>query len=105
MVRSLLNEYFSGCYFRNRDTKSVKLYSKALLVAKKFGNKFFGNDWIFQQDGATAHTGNLTQKWCGENFPAFIDKNRWPPNSPDLNPLDYSIWNELVQNLNWEKVE
>ena len=65
----------------------------------------FGNNWIFQQDGATANTGNLTQKWCCENFPVFIDKNWWPPNSPDLNPLDYSIWNELVQNMNREKVE
>ena len=23
------------------------------------------------------------------------DKNDWPPNSPDLNPLDYGIWGIL----------
>ena len=28
-----------------------------------------------------------------------------PANSPDLNPLDYSIWNEIVQGMNWDKVE
>ena len=21
----------------------------------------------------------------------------WPPNSPDLNPLDYCVWNEIAQ--------
>ena len=25
-------------------------------------------------------------------------------NSPDLNPLDYSIWNELAHEVNWDTV-
>ena len=24
--------------------------------------------------------------------PDFIDMDAWPPNSPDLNPLDYHVW-------------
>ena len=28
----------------------------------------------------------------------------WPQNSPDLNPLDYLIWDELVNTINWNKV-
>ena len=48
---------------------------------------------------------HLTQKWCQENFPSFIDKDYWPPNSPDLNPLDYSIWDEFVKVINWNKVK
>ena len=44
------------------------------------------------------------RKWCKEKLPFFIAKERWPPNSPDLNPLDYSIWTELVQAINWVKV-
>jgi len=24
--------------------------------------------------------------------PAFISPDLWPPNSPDLNPVDYKIW-------------
>ena len=24
-------------------------------------------------------------------LPGFTEKNEWPPNSPDLNPLDYHI--------------
>uniref|UniRef100_A0A914D785 Transposase n=1 Tax=Acrobeloides nanus TaxID=290746 RepID=A0A914D785_9BILA len=27
-----------------------------------------------------------------ENVPDFITVLEWPPYSPDLNPLDYSIW-------------
>ena len=73
-------------------------------VALKYGNKVFGNDWTFQQDGATAHIHQLTQQWCQDHFPLFIDKNRWPSNSPDLDPLDYSIWDELAGAMDWNKI-
>ena len=78
---------------------------KVLPVALKYGSKVFGDDWIFQQDGAMPHQHYPTQKWCQENFPSFIDKDHWPPNSPDLNPLDYSIWDEFVKVIGWNKVE
>ncbi|CAF2023986.1 unnamed protein product, partial [Rotaria magnacalcarata] len=32
-------------------------------------------------------------------------KDCWPPNSPDLNPLDYSIWDELANAIDWNKVK
>ena len=78
---------------------------KVLPIALEYGNKVFGNDWIFQQDGAKPHQHHLTQKWCEENFPSFIDKDHRPPNSPDLNPLDYSIWDEFVNAIDWNKVK
>ncbi len=78
---------------------------KVLPVALKYGNQVFGSDWIFQQDGAKPHSHHLTQQWCRDNFPSFIDKDHWPPNSSDLNPLDYSIWDELVNAINWDKVK
>ncbi|CAF4354309.1 unnamed protein product, partial [Rotaria sordida] len=28
-------------------------------------------------------------------------KDHWAPNSPDLNPLDYSIWDEFARSINW----
>ncbi|CAF1528429.1 unnamed protein product, partial [Adineta ricciae] len=80
-------------------------YIKEVLpIALKYGNKVFGNDWVFQQDGAKPHTHGKTQDWCAENFPSFIDKDHWPPDSPDLNPLDYCIWNDFAQSMNWDKV-
>ena len=78
---------------------------KVLSVALKYGNETFDRDWIFQQDGAKPHSHHLTQQWYRENFPSFIDNDCWPPHSPDLNPLDYSIWDELVNTINWNKVK
>ncbi|CAF1373168.1 unnamed protein product [Rotaria magnacalcarata] len=61
--------------------------------------------YIEKQDGAKPHQHYLTQQWCRNNFPSFIDKDCWPPNSPDLNPLDYSIWDELANAIDWNKVK
>ena len=46
---------------------------------------------VFMQDGAPCHTSKVVQKWLSENI-NFWPKDVWPPSSPDLNPLDFSIW-------------
>ena len=66
------------------------ILEKGLLPwAKKIYKK---RRFTFQQDGAPAHTSRLAQSWCQEKLPAFISKEEWPPSSPDLNPLDFSLW-------------
>jgi len=50
-----------------------------------------GSGYIFQQDGAPARA---TQNWLQTNCPDFIAKDHRPPNSPDLNPLDYHVWGQ-----------
>ena len=30
-------------------------------------------------------------------MPEFIEPENWPPNSPDLNPVDYALWGALQQ--------
>jgi len=52
------------------------------------------SDYVFQQDGAPAHTAKVVQKWMHDNM-SFWPKTFWPPQSPDLNPLDYSIWTHV----------
>ena len=54
--------------------------------------------FTFQQDGAPAHTATDTQNFLKRELgkKGFWCKKMWPPNSPDLNPLDYSIWNEVA---------
>lgn len=53
-------------------------------------------NYYFQQDGATPHTANMVQEWLSSKFlDKFIDKNQWPPRSPDLNPCDYFLWGYL----------
>ncbi|CAF0941470.1 unnamed protein product [Didymodactylos carnosus] len=82
----------------------VRYIREVLPVALKCGNKMMGNNWTFQQDGASAHKDHNTQQWCADNMPAFVPHYRWPPNSPDLSPMDYSIWDGLVQTMNWDHV-
>ncbi len=55
---------------------------------KEYGD---GN-WTFTQDGAPSHTSNFTQSWLRRKNPGFLDKTGWPPSSPDINPLDFSLW-------------
>ena len=59
----------------------------------------FGEHYVFTQDGAPAHTSNVTQMWCKEHFSGFLDKNMWPPSSPDINPMDFAIWSILESDV------
>ncbi|CAF2082706.1 unnamed protein product [Rotaria magnacalcarata] len=83
-----------------------EIYIKEVLpVALNFGNKMLGDQWTYQQEAATPHTHQLTQEWCARHFASFMPKDRRPANSPDLNPLDYCICNELVQAMDWGRVQ
>ncbi|KAF2366495.1 hypothetical protein FHG87_002758 [Trinorchestia longiramus] len=52
-------------------------------------------DIHLQQDSAPSHDFNVPQTWFQRNIPSSISKNVWPARSPDLNPLDFSIWSIL----------
>ena len=56
-----------------------------------------GENFTFQQDGALAHRSRKTVAFLTAHVPDFIEPENWPPNSPDLNPVDYSIWGMLQQ--------
>ena len=79
---SLLVVFESDTLDHDRCLKEV------LLVTLKYGNDISRDDWTFRQDGTKAHIREKSQESCAKNFPSFIDKDHWPPNSPDLNPLD-----------------
>jgi len=78
----------------NQNTYREILENSVLPWAK---TTYSNHDWIFQQDSAPSHTAKLIQKWLFENFPNFITPEEWPPYSPDLNPMDYSVWGILEQ--------
>ena len=60
---------------------------------------FVTDPWTFQQDSAPAHRAKTTITWLEENVPAFITPSEWPPYSPDLNPMDFSIWSILERKV------
>jgi hypothetical protein len=55
--------------------------------------------YIFQQDGAPAHRAGETQMLCRVLMSDFIAEEFWPPNSADLNPLDYRVWEYVKEKV------
>jgi hypothetical protein len=89
--------------FIERNVKiNAKAYQNIILkgVLEPWAKKHFGNKrWTLQQDMAPAHSAQTTMDLCGELFPRFWGKKDWPPNSPDLNPMDYSVWGILEEKI------
>ena len=89
-------------YMNNTGVKiNAATYKELVLepILEDLGEKMFNiQPFVFQQDGAPAHTARTTQQWLQNNIPHFISKEEWPPSSPDLNPLDFSLWSILESN-------
>ncbi|CAF4646246.1 unnamed protein product [Rotaria socialis] len=90
--------------FEDGSMDAQRYIDEVLPIALECGSEMLGEHWMYQQDGARPHTHYLSQKGCIDHFPSFISKDRWPPNSPDLCPFDYSLWNELAKLMNWKKI-
>ena len=72
----------NGQYYRD------VLLSQELLPAIR---EIVGEVFVFQQDGAPAHRARETVERLRRDTPDFIAPDLWPPNSPNLNPVDYKI--------------
>jgi len=59
------------------------------------GSEFF----IFQQDSVPSHRAQDTGALLDQETPDFILPALWPPNSPDLNPVDYTVYMSVHQEL------
>ena len=71
-----------GCYYR------IILMQQMLPSIRSIA----GDDYVFQQHSTTAHRARQMVELVQRETPKFIAPNLWPPNSPDLNPVDYRIW-------------
>jgi len=56
-----------------------------------------GDIFVFQQDSAPAHRARETVQLLQQQTLEFISPDLWPPNSPDLNLVDYRIWGLIKQ--------
>ncbi len=55
-------------------------------IVKRDGIKLIGENFIFQQDGAKPHTSRFKMESIKNLGFSGIVPEKWPPNSPDLNP-------------------
>ncbi|GFT82903.1 transposase domain containing protein [Trichonephila clavipes] len=58
---------------------------------------FPAGNGMFQQDNATCHKAKIVLKWLQEHDAEF-QLISWPPNSQNLNPIDY-IWDVMGRQL------
>ena len=65
------------------------LKEKVLLTLEVHGASYF------QQDGAPVHTAKICKNWLSDNEVNVLD---WPPQSPDLNPIE-NMWYKMKQQL------
>lgn len=93
--------------FVEKGVKINSTYYEHEILEKKLKNGastlYPDKNWTFQQDSAPAHASKRVQQWLGVNCPSFINKDDWPPSSPDLNPLDFFVWGYLSEKVNEKK--
>ena len=86
----------NGEYYRNN-----LLGQKLLPDMRRLSKDDF---FVFQQDGAPAHRARDTITFREQQTRDFIPPTLWPPNSPDLNPVDYSVWSVLQEKVYRSKI-
>ena len=63
------------------------------LTATKLFSR--NREGMFQQNGARAHTSKATIAWLDANIKHYIPPEDWPPNSPDLSPIE-NVWSIMA---------
>jgi len=60
------------------------------------------DDFPFQQDRAPAYRSRYSIAYLRSHVPEFTEPQNWPPNSQDLNPVDYSVWSIATDSVLYE---
>ena len=75
------------------------------LNSSSFFQYILPDYFTFPQGGAPAHRVHETVILPKHKTPDFIPPSLWPPNSLDLNPIDYKIWGLLQQRVYTRKIK
>ncbi len=104
MILGVIREDGKKCpliFVPEGETLKAAGYIELLKRVKMWAHSQYGiGKYIFTQDGARPHTANVTLAWLEENMPGFWGPEKWPPNSPQINPLDKAIWVYLQNCIN-----
>ena len=58
-----------------------------------------GNTFVFQRDSSFAHRAREAVQLLKQETSDSIYPDLWPPNSPDLNSVDYRIWGQMQERV------
>ena len=94
--------YISDVYFIEGSLNTDK-YINLLIQSdlfKKLNDKFGPFNYLYEQDGAPCHTTQKSIKFIEQNARILYG---WPPNSPDLSPIEmiWAIVKRKLQKLNY----
>uniref|UniRef100_A0A8R1DTC7 Tc1-like transposase DDE domain-containing protein n=1 Tax=Caenorhabditis japonica TaxID=281687 RepID=A0A8R1DTC7_CAEJA len=89
--------------FIDRNVKiNAEVYQKTVLMDNMLpwaSQHFVGRPFILQQDWAPSHGAKSTKVVLDTHFPEYLEKDLWRARSPDLNPMDFSVWGLLESKI------
>ena len=89
-------------FFREGLRLNSDAYAEMLITVVKpwITRVVNGRPYVWQQDSAPCHTSGKRKKWLSVNFYDYTRPNAWPPNYPDLNPMDHYVWSAAEKDAN-----
>jgi transposase len=98
MIWGCITPHGVGDACRFMETLDSKGYMQVLKDYVVQSRDWCGMDretFVFQHDNASVHTASIVKKYIRK---AKINTLPWPPNSPDLNPIE-PVWNHIKREL------
>ena len=92
----IMHDKIIGPFFFAEKSLTAQIYFNLLIEYVSSHLEQYQPRVIFQQDGAPPHWGLAARQFLNDTFPArWIERDcpiPWPPRSPEIITLDFSLW-------------
>jgi len=99
-----------GKYYATTFFKKGEIVTKEVFVRSDGCSEVVDGNYVvrkaicFSAGHAPVYTSHVIQNWLSDNVGIFKrriwSKEFWPPNRPDLNPLNYYVWSVVERTTN-----